>query len=108
MPGAFCSDLCTTLWKEYGNRAKPPLTGGNPDICNPGTQMRRNRQLSLPRPTSGSPTTKGRGVIMGNGKKARPPEWREKATMCLQLLTSCTRLTVAFSMLIHAVNNWPL
>jgi hypothetical protein len=45
---------------------------------------------------------------MGNGKKARPPEWREKTTVCLQLLTSCTRLTVAISMLIHAVNNWPL
>jgi hypothetical protein len=51
---------------------------------------------------------KRKGVIMGKRKKARRPEWYEKATMYVQLLKGCARLTVAFSMLIHAVNNWPL
>jgi hypothetical protein len=45
---------------------------------------------------------------MGKRKKARRPEWYEKATMSVQLLRACAHLTVAVSVLIHAVNNWPL
>lgn len=45
---------------------------------------------------------------MGNRKKASPLGWHENATMCLQLLTGCTRLTVAISVLIHVVNYRPL
>jgi hypothetical protein len=45
---------------------------------------------------------------MGNRKKAKPPEWYEKATMSVQLLKGCAHLTVAVSMLIHVVNNWPV
>lgn len=44
---------------------------------------------------------------MGNLTKVKQPEWYEKATMGVQLLTGCVRLTVAISVLIHAVNNWP-
>lgn len=45
---------------------------------------------------------------MGNRKKVKRPEWHEKATMCVQLMKGCVRLTVAISILIHAVSSWPL
>jgi hypothetical protein len=45
---------------------------------------------------------------MGKRKKAKPPGWHEKATMSVQLLRASAQLTVAVSILIHAVNNWPL
>jgi hypothetical protein len=49
---------------------------------------------------------KRKGVIMGNKNKAKQQlGWHEKTTMCLQLMRSCTRLTVAISVLIHVVVN---
>ncbi|WP_172465732.1 hypothetical protein [Arthrobacter sp. Hiyo1] len=45
---------------------------------------------------------------MDKRKKVKRPGWHEKATMYVQLLRGCARLTVAISVLIHAVNNWPL
>lgn len=50
----------------------------------------------------------GRRVDLGNRNKVTKLPWHEKATVCVQLLTSCARVLVAISMIIHAVNNWPL
>jgi hypothetical protein len=64
----------------------------------PGVYFPPQRTVEVPR----------EGGDMGKGKKARRPEWYEKATMSVQLLKGCAHLTVAVSILIHAVNNWPL
>ncbi|MFK4298551.1 hypothetical protein ABH924_003722 [Arthrobacter sp. GAS37] len=45
---------------------------------------------------------------MGKRNKVKRPGWHEKATVYVQLLKGCARLTVAVSVLIHAVINWPL